>query len=136
MRYLERGTNKVLSEEVIKEGKVGDDYTTEAKTIELYTLDKEPENKNGVMKEETIIVTYYYYFTNPPPQEIPHVKEDVKVSETIIKPTDNTPKPNNQNETLATGDTSPIIYVGIIIFVAMINIIQIIIRKKIKSKNE
>ncbi|MBR3613772.1 MAG: MucBP domain-containing protein [Clostridia bacterium] len=136
VRYLERGTNKVLSEEVIKEGKVGDDYTTEAKTIELYTLDKEPENKNGVMKEETIIVTYYYYFTNPPPQEIPHVKEDVKVSETIIKPTDNTPKPNNQNETLATGDTSPIIYVGIIIFVAMINIIQIIIRKKIKSKNE
>ena len=60
---MERGTNKVLAEEIIKEGKIGDKYTTEAKIIEFYTLDSEPSNKNGVLKEEAIVVTYYFYLT-------------------------------------------------------------------------
>ena len=62
VHYYEQGTENKLSEDVIIEGKVFDEYTTKAATDipSKYILVEEPENKAGTMTEEDIVVTYYY----------------------------------------------------------------------------
>ena len=59
VKYLEKETEKELSEEETIDGYEGDEYETSAKEIEYYDLLEEPENKSGEMKD-TIYVTYYY----------------------------------------------------------------------------
>ena len=62
VHYYEEGTTKKLSEDVTINGKVNDAYETiSAKDIlPKYELVVEPENKTGVMTEDTIEVIYYY----------------------------------------------------------------------------
>ena len=62
VHYYEEGTTKKLSEDVTINGKVNDLYETiSAKDIlPKYELVAEPENKTGVMTEDTIEVIYYY----------------------------------------------------------------------------
>ena len=62
VHYYEEGTTKKLSEDVTINGKVNDAYETiSAKDIlPKYELVAEPENKTGVMTEDTIEVIYYY----------------------------------------------------------------------------
>ncbi len=66
VRYLEKGTNTVLLQEKVIEGKVGDSYETSREVIEGYRkAGEEPENANGKMIKDpktnnTIYVTYYY----------------------------------------------------------------------------
>ena len=52
VKYLEEGTDKILSEHDIIKGHVGDKYKTEEKEIEGYELVKEklPENAKGKME--------------------------------------------------------------------------------------
>ena len=59
--YIE-GTETKLSEDVLIEGSVNDNYRTNvAMDIPTkYILVSEPENKNGQMAKDQIIVTYYY----------------------------------------------------------------------------
>ena len=86
VKYLEKGTNKVLAKEKTIEGNVDDDYTTEPIDIKNYTLDKkEPTNKNGKIKEGTTEVVYYYFLTKTP------AKDDVslKLQEEFYKMMDN-----------------------------------------------
>ena len=61
-KYLEQGTNKVLTEEpeYVEEGYVGKDYKTEQKEIEGYTFVLVDGIEEGKMTEEPITVTYYY----------------------------------------------------------------------------
>ena len=61
VNYIDIATNKVIESEKI-DGKVGDRYETNYKTIEDYDLVKEklPENAQGEMTEEVITVNYYY----------------------------------------------------------------------------
>ena len=60
VKYLEAGTEKELAESVTISGKATDPYTTQAKTIEKYTLTTTPTNANGTMTDDPIVVTYYY----------------------------------------------------------------------------
>ena len=62
VHYYEEGTTNKVSEDIEILGKVFDDYTTtSADNIpSKYELVAEPENKNGIMKEEAISVIYYY----------------------------------------------------------------------------
>ena len=62
VHYYEEGTTNKVSEDIEIRGKVFDDYTTtSADNIpSKYELVAEPENKNGIMKEEAISVIYYY----------------------------------------------------------------------------
>ncbi len=76
VRYLEKETNKVLEQEKVIEGKVGDLYETARKVIEGYRkAGNEPENSSGKMERNnennTIYVTYYY-------EKIPSGKITVK----------------------------------------------------------
>ena len=77
VRYLEKGTNTVLLQEKVIEGKVGDSYETSREVIEGYRkAGEEPENANGKMIKDpktnnTIYVTYYY-------EKIPSGKITVK----------------------------------------------------------
>ena len=48
---------KQISPSEPKTGKVGDEYTTESKEIEGYTLTIVPNNIKGTMTEEAIVVT-------------------------------------------------------------------------------
>ena len=61
VQYLEKDTNKVLALEEEITGFVGDEYYTDRKVIKDYqSAEPEPDNKTGVMTEETIVVIYYY----------------------------------------------------------------------------
>ena len=61
VNHIDIATNKVIESEKI-DGKVGDRYETNYKTIKDYDLVKEklPENAQGEMTEEVITVNYYY----------------------------------------------------------------------------
>lgn len=59
VKYLEKGTNVVLAEEVIN-GKVDEKYNTTKKTIQNYTYVEDTGNTTGVMTENAIEVIYYY----------------------------------------------------------------------------
>ena len=129
VKYLEKGTNKVLAKEKTIEGNVDDDYTTEPIDIKNYTLDKkEPTNKKGKIKEGTTEVVYYYFLTKTP------AKDDVS-----LKPVEPN-KPENEDpfkgELPSTGASiiSNIILVTILIIVVA-NII-IFIRRKVISKKD
>ena len=71
--YKEGTTEKVPSrnggivEDELIEGKVGDNYTTNASSniAQNYELVAEPNNKNGTMTESQIVVTYYYRLKTP-----------------------------------------------------------------------
>ncbi len=66
VKYLERddtadnSDNKVLSPEEIINGHVGQDYTTQAKDIDGYTLVAATDNREGTMTKDPIEVIYYY----------------------------------------------------------------------------
>ena len=68
--YVKKGTSVVvnyvdeqggqIAEPETKSGKVGDNYTTEAKNIYGYELISTPENASGTMTVDTIVVNYVY----------------------------------------------------------------------------
>ena len=59
IQYIDEDGNK-LTEDIIKDGKVGEEYTSESKEFEDYELVEVPENKEGTMTKEEITVTYIY----------------------------------------------------------------------------
>ena len=59
-KYIDKITEKPLTQDVIQQGYKGEDYNTENKTFENYELIKVPENREGKMTKEEIVVTYYY----------------------------------------------------------------------------
>ena len=62
IRYLEKGTNKVLANPDRLVGKDDDDYQTKAKEIEGYKLVEHTGNENGKFGVEPITITYYYLY--------------------------------------------------------------------------
>ena len=62
VKYLEKGTNKILSEEPQYEieGYEGEGYSTEKRTFEGYTFVESTNNTSGTMKRDSIEVIYYY----------------------------------------------------------------------------
>lgn len=58
--YIDKITGKKLIEDVSQTGHEGDEYTTENKEFENYTLVKIPENAQGTMDAGTTKVTYEY----------------------------------------------------------------------------
>lgn len=60
VKYLEKGTDAVLAEEEVINGKVDDKYNTTKKTIQNYTYIEDTGNTTGVMTENAIEVIYYY----------------------------------------------------------------------------
>ena len=62
VRYLEKGTNIVLANPDKLDGKVDDDYQTEAKVIDGYQLVEHTGNERGKFEVEPITITYYYLY--------------------------------------------------------------------------
>ncbi len=60
IKYLEKDTNKELAKQERQTGKVEEDYITEAKQIEGYTLVGDSGNKAGTLTIEPITVIFYY----------------------------------------------------------------------------
>lgn len=60
VKYLVEGTDIELETETIINGFVGETYTTSPKNIDNWELVSEPNNKNGILKEENESVIYYY----------------------------------------------------------------------------
>ena len=60
VKYLEKGTNIPLETEDHSTGKVDDDYTTQPKDIENYTLVEDSGNTSGKLTVEPTTVIYYY----------------------------------------------------------------------------
>ena len=59
--YLENGKeNNILAKEYTNTGLVGTNYETPFKPVFGYTLDKDPENKNGTYIDGEILVKYLY----------------------------------------------------------------------------
>ena len=60
IKYLEKDTNKELSKQELQIGKVEEDYITEAKVIEGYTLVGDSGNTIGKLTIEPTTVIFYY----------------------------------------------------------------------------
>ena len=60
IRYVEKDTNNLLSENDNIQGYVEDPYETKAKDISYYKLVDQTQNTKGTMKKEKITVIYYY----------------------------------------------------------------------------
>ena len=60
VRYLEKGSNDVLSPEVTKEGFAGKEFETEEEIIDNYTLVEVDGPVSGTMTKAPITTTYYY----------------------------------------------------------------------------
>ena len=93
VKYLEKGTNKILTEEPQYEieGYEGKGYTTERKQIEGYTYVEDTRNTSGTMKREEIEVIYYY-------------EQNTKVTVKYLEK-DNTPNDNSDNKVLKEEET-------------------------------
>ena len=62
VRYLEKGTDIVLADPDRIDGKVDDDYQTEAKEIDGYQLVEHTGNEKGKFEVEPLTITYYYLY--------------------------------------------------------------------------
>ena len=62
VRYLEKGTDKVLADPDRIDGKVDEDYQTEAKEIDGYQLVEHTGNEKGKFEVEPLTITYYYLY--------------------------------------------------------------------------
>ena len=62
VRYLEKGTEKVLADPDKIDGKVDDDYQTSSKEIEGYQLIEHTGNERGKFEVEPLTITYYYLY--------------------------------------------------------------------------
>ena len=62
IRYLEKGTEKVLADPEQQTGKVDEQYITTEKPIEGYTLVEDSGNTTGLLTVEPITVTFYYLY--------------------------------------------------------------------------
>ncbi len=93
VKYLEKGTGKILTEEPQYEikGWEGQSYTTQRKEIAGYTFIESTGKTSGVMERETIEVIYYY---------APNTKIIVKYLEK-----DDTPEDDTDNEVLSPEET-------------------------------
>ncbi len=60
VKYLEKDTNKELSEQEIIKGYEGQEYKTQQKDIENYEFVESTNNTKGIMQKEQIEVIYYY----------------------------------------------------------------------------
>ena len=59
-KYVDEVTNEEIAEKATINGKSGDTYKTDKKTIKDYDFTKVEGNVSGTMKGETINITYYY----------------------------------------------------------------------------
>ena len=114
VKYLEQNTNKVLAEEVLIEGRVADNYTTSAKTIEHYNFTYSTTNTSGKMTKEPIEVIYYYEWPHPgvpepnPNNNTPSTTEKRSMVNRIVHP--------------KTGDMVPVMAYSTIAIVLLANI--------------
>lgn len=92
VNYLTEDGTAIADTETIN-GFVGDNYSTQAKTIEGYELKNNPENYKGVLTEEPITVNYIYS----------KVSEQVTDEETTI-PNSEPSDPTNPSDTSSPSD--------------------------------
>lgn len=83
VKYLEKDTNKVLSNEEVTTDKVGSSYQVNAKNIFGYTYDSVNGNEKGVYSEEDTVVIYYYTKNAGEIEEGKTTKEGNSVVESI-----------------------------------------------------
>ena len=82
--YIDKETGKEIEVAEEIEGYQGDEYTTEAKDIEGYKLEKIPVDAEGEMGAELIEVRYYYSKVSAPIV----IPDDPEVPEEPTKPTE------------------------------------------------
>ncbi len=59
-KYIDKTTNKDLTDPIPQVGDVGTEYTTQEKKFPKYTLVERPTNAKGTFTEKDITVIYYY----------------------------------------------------------------------------
>ena len=70
VNYLDDNGKKIATTET-KKGKVTEEYTTEQKNIDGYTIKTKPDNAKGVFTEKEIVVNYIYSKNPAPVKELP-----------------------------------------------------------------
>ena len=135
VEYIDKKTGNKLTEDVVINGHEGDNYMSESKNFEGYDFVEKTDNTSGKMTREDIVVKYYY--DKKPEEIVIKVPENPQPENTEkpSKPADN----NNNNKpinTPNTGDNLPVIAIGTISLVIFINILQIIILKIKKKKQD
>ena len=84
VRHIDVETNDVIIEEK-KEGLVGDLYTSRAKDIEHYILERKPQKETVRMTKEPIVLEYYYRKVHPVSVIEKHI--DIKSEEILYNQT-------------------------------------------------
>ena len=160
VKHIDKETNRELVSDEIIEGVEGEEYKTKAQSITGYMYDsiignaegqmQVVENPDGTTNIETLVQYFYTKIkeseVNPPsgnndgnnqgtgssPNESNTLQESLSK---LIKKKNNKKSINNENG-VDTSDKTPVIAVSVIILVISINILVILIRRKIKNKKE
>ncbi|WP_439443112.1 MucBP domain-containing protein [Listeria aquatica] len=69
VRYVDTEGNEIAPSETLS-GNIGEDYTTEAKTIDGYTLTETPENATGTFSDTAQTISYVYEKESPVAKDI------------------------------------------------------------------
>lgn len=87
VKYIDQETGEALSEEIVIEGEVEDEYSTKSKTFQGYALVKIEGKTSGQMAEEVQEVTYYYvriHEESPIVNEVKEKFENPKTGDNIM----------------------------------------------------
>lgn len=60
VEYIDKSTNEKLDNDIVIDGYVNDEYSTDKKNIEYYNFVESTNNTKGNMSEKTTVVKYYY----------------------------------------------------------------------------
>ena len=151
VNYIDE-SGKTLAESKTITGKVFDEYTTEAESIEGYSLKEQPENATGVMTVDAIVVNYVYSAIEvpcketdepetpkqPTPQEETTIPDEEEVEkETTTEVSEDATKSNKSQEVVRTGDKLTYrIFIVYAILILLAACCLVIINKKINNEHQ
>ncbi|BDH80595.1 MucBP domain-containing protein [Lactococcus lactis] len=131
-KYVDTDGNKI-SDDVVKPGNVGDEYTTEQKTIDGYTFKEVQGSATGTFTDKVQTVTYVYTKNNvtpsPKPDDYSDIPESIKNNRNGNK---NESTSENKNILPQTGDNEGLSMIGMIsgLFLIFGTIVVILFKRK------
>ncbi|MFQ6324480.1 MucBP domain-containing protein [Lactococcus garvieae] len=132
VRYVDIDGNKI-SDDVVKSGKIGDNYSTEQKGISGYTFKEVQGNSSGKFTDQEQAVTYVYTKNNVTPSPKPHDHSDtLESNKGKSNKKDSTSE--NKNTLPQTGDNEGLSMIGMIFGFLLIFGTSVMIVLKHKNK--
>ncbi len=134
VNYLDLDGNCIAESKTI-EGKINQEYTTEAENIEGYSLYKTPDNATGIMTEDVIFVDYLYILNEIEAPVAPDEKPDIP-NEPIVSTASTPQEAPVVTGVVETGDSfnSGIVFVAFVLLGILVCVLKLILDNKLASE--